>query len=78
MFTLVNVASCYWSIYKYARYSAQRYPKVVEDERVFEFVLYMEEQAMDASVNKPDYVPAHGGIGGRRFTVTMVSQNMEV
>jgi hypothetical protein len=32
--TVVNVVSCYWSIFKYARYFAMRHPKVVEDERL--------------------------------------------
>lgn len=70
--------SCYWSIYKYARYFAQRHPKVVEDEKVVEVVLCMEEEAMDVSVDKPDCVPAHGGMSGRRFTVTTVPQKTEV
>lgn len=41
--TAVNVASCYWSLYKYARYFAKRHPKVIEDEKAVEVVLRMEE-----------------------------------
>ncbi|KUI56639.1 hypothetical protein VP1G_04025 [Cytospora mali] len=41
--TLVNVASCYWSLYKYARYFAKRHPKVIEDEKAVEVVLRLEE-----------------------------------
>lgn len=37
--TAVNVASCYWSLFKYAKYFARRHPKVVEDERAVEVVL---------------------------------------
>ncbi|KAK7746428.1 hypothetical protein SLS53_002387 [Cytospora paraplurivora] len=41
--TAVNVASCYWSLYKYARYFAKRHPKVIEDEKAVEVVLRLEE-----------------------------------
>ncbi|CAK7219053.1 hypothetical protein SCUCBS95973_003694 [Sporothrix curviconia] len=41
--TAVNVASCYWSLFKYARYFAKRHPKVVEDERAMGVVLRLEE-----------------------------------
>ncbi|ROW07563.1 hypothetical protein VPNG_06785 [Cytospora leucostoma] len=41
--TAVNVASCYWSLYKYARYFAKRHPKVIEDEKAVEVVLMLEE-----------------------------------
>lgn len=40
--TGVNVASCYWSLFKYAKYFAQRHPKVVEDERAVEVVVRLE------------------------------------
>lgn len=43
--TAVNVVSCYWSIYKYARYFAKRHPKVVEDDKVIEVVLNLDERA---------------------------------
>ncbi|EFX03805.1 glycosyl group 2 family protein [Grosmannia clavigera kw1407] len=39
----INVASCYWSLFKYARYFARRHPKVVEDEKAVEVVLRLEE-----------------------------------
>ncbi|USP78286.1 glycosyltransferase family 2 protein [Curvularia clavata] len=41
--TFVNVASCYWSLYKYARYFAKRHPKVIEDEKAVEVVIRLEE-----------------------------------
>lgn len=43
--TVVNILSCYWSIFKYARYFAKRHPKVVEDEKVVEVALRIEEEA---------------------------------
>ncbi|KAJ3459314.1 hypothetical protein FSOLCH5_014204 [Fusarium solani] len=42
--TAVNVASCYWSLFKYARYFAQRHPKVIEDERAVEVVVRLQEK----------------------------------
>jgi hypothetical protein len=41
--TGINVASCYWSLYKYARYFAKRHPKVIEDEKAVEVVIRLEE-----------------------------------
>ncbi|KAF2731699.1 glycosyl transferase [Polyplosphaeria fusca] len=58
--TVINVASCYWSLYKYARYFAMRHPKVIEDEKAVEVVVRLEE---DAAVK--------GGLG-RRMTVRTV------
>lgn len=37
--TLVNVASCYWSLYKYAKYFAKRHPKIIEDARAVEVAM---------------------------------------
>ncbi|KAI4651961.1 hypothetical protein J4E93_002158 [Alternaria ventricosa] len=42
--TVINVASCYWSLYKYARYFAKRHPKVIEDEKAVEVVIRLEEE----------------------------------
>ncbi|KAI4721142.1 hypothetical protein E4T48_02628 [Aureobasidium sp. EXF-10727] len=58
--TLVNVGSCYWSLYKYAKYFARRHPKIVEDEKAVDVVLRMEEQH-DTLANE-----------GRRMTITAV------
>jgi hypothetical protein len=41
--TLVNVGSCYWSIWQYASYFARRHPKIIEDENVVSVVLKIEE-----------------------------------
>ncbi|KAF2634718.1 hypothetical protein P280DRAFT_463075 [Massarina eburnea CBS 473.64] len=43
--TFINVASCYWSLWKYARYFAKRHPKVIEDEKAVEVVVRLEEDA---------------------------------
>ncbi|KAF2993823.1 hypothetical protein E8E13_001941 [Curvularia kusanoi] len=43
--TGINVASCYWSLWKYARYFAKRHPKVVEDEKAVEVIVRLEEDA---------------------------------
>lgn len=40
--TAINVFSCYWSLYKYARYFAKRHPKVIEDEEAIGVVLSLE------------------------------------
>jgi hypothetical protein len=72
IFTFVNVASCYWSIYKYARYFAQRYPKIVEDEKAVEVVLMMEE------ADRVDSIPHSFGSQGRRFTVTAIAARLDV
>ena len=43
--TFINIASCYYSIYKYAKYFAKRHPKVIEDERAVAIVLKLEEES---------------------------------
>lgn len=43
--TFINVFSCYWSLYKYARYFAKRHPKVIEDQQAIEVVLSLEQDA---------------------------------
>ncbi|KAF2449897.1 glycosyltransferase family 2 protein [Karstenula rhodostoma CBS 690.94] len=62
--TLVNVASCYWSLYKYARYFARRHPRVIEDEKAVEVVVRLEESA---------YAAEAGGLG-RSLTVRKVAE----
>jgi hypothetical protein len=61
--TVVNVASCYWSLYKYARYFAKRHPKVIEDEKAVEVIVRLEETQMAAG--------AGAGVG-RSLTVRTV------
>ncbi|KAE8313916.1 glycosyltransferase like family 2-domain-containing protein [Aspergillus transmontanensis] len=43
--SLTNVASCYWSLFKYARYFAKRHPKLTEDHKAVGMVLRLEEMA---------------------------------
>ncbi|KAJ6118341.1 glycosyltransferase like family 2-domain-containing protein [Penicillium samsonianum] len=43
LISLMNVASCYWSLYKYARYFAKRHPKLNEDHKAVGMVLKLEE-----------------------------------
>jgi hypothetical protein len=43
LMTLTNVASCYWSLVKYARYFARRHPKLTEDHKAVGMVLKLEE-----------------------------------
>ncbi|KAJ4993639.1 hypothetical protein SVAN01_00693 [Stagonosporopsis vannaccii] len=62
--TVVNVASCYWSLYKYARYFAKRHPKVIEDEKAVEVIVRLEENQMASGADA-------GGLG-RSLTVRTV------
>ncbi|KAJ9618940.1 hypothetical protein H2203_008756 [Taxawa tesnikishii (nom. ined.)] len=64
--TGVNVASCYWSLYKYAKYFAKRHPKIIEDEKAIDVVLRLEESA-------PKAVEAGEG---RRMTITAVGSRL--
>ncbi|EMC96347.1 glycosyltransferase family 2 protein [Baudoinia panamericana UAMH 10762] len=61
--TVVNIGSCYYSLYKYAKYFAKRHPKVIEDERAVEVVLRLDERR-----------PANTAeaMSGRRMTVGAV------
>ncbi|PYI28976.1 hypothetical protein BP00DRAFT_480020 [Aspergillus indologenus CBS 114.80] len=64
---LINVASCYWSLFKYARYFANRHPKVIEDDKAVEVVLRLEEMPIMPS-EETKKLP---GLG-RTFSVTKV------
>lgn len=61
--TLINIASCYWSLYKYARYFARRHPKVIEDDKAVEILLKLELSVNDR--------PGTPGLG-RSMTVRTV------
>ncbi|KAF2139535.1 glycosyltransferase family 2 protein [Aplosporella prunicola CBS 121167] len=63
--TFINVASCYWSLYKYARYFAKRHPKVIEDEKAVEVVLRLEERPEQQKQQQQQSTEL-----GRRLTVT--------
>jgi hypothetical protein len=59
--TGINVASCYWSLYKYARYFAKRHPKVTEDEKAVEVIVRLEDDQAAAGIGADGL--------GRRMTV---------
>ena len=65
--TAVNVLSCYWAIFKYSRYFANRHPKIIEDECAVEVVLRLEE-ATDIGTTEALLSPSQG----RRMTVTTI------
>ncbi|PYH82733.1 hypothetical protein BO82DRAFT_281380 [Aspergillus uvarum CBS 121591] len=64
---LINVASCYWSLFKYARYFANRHLKVIEDDKAVEVVLRLEEMPL-MPTEQTKKLP---GLG-RSFSVTKV------
>ncbi|GKZ16804.1 hypothetical protein AbraIFM66951_006293 [Aspergillus brasiliensis] len=66
---IINVVSCYWSLFKYARYFATRHPKVIEDDKAVEVVLRLEETTGNSSSPKPTNKAP--GLG-RSFSVTKV------
>ncbi|KAJ6140722.1 hypothetical protein N7497_011615 [Penicillium chrysogenum] len=74
--TVVNVFSCYWSLYKYARYFAQRHPKVIEDRDAVEVILSLEKESISRRTSvEDDVIPLDGALGrgvGRKLTLTKV------
>ena len=40
--SFINVLSCYWALFKYGRYFAQRHPKLTEDHKAVGLVLTLE------------------------------------
>ncbi|KAK4982048.1 hypothetical protein LTR50_007847 [Elasticomyces elasticus] len=66
--TGINVASCYWALYKYARYFAQRHPKIIEDASAVEVVLRLEEHDQEQTSQQHNMKEG----GGRRMTVTAI------
>jgi len=74
--TYVNIASCYYSIYKYAKYFAKRHPKVTEDESAVAVVLRLEEESY-AELEKGAGLDQRASVDrGRRFTVTAIGTNL--
>ncbi|PWY69115.1 glycosyl transferase [Aspergillus heteromorphus CBS 117.55] len=47
LIAFINVGSNYWSLFKYAKYFAQRHPKLGEDHKAVGLVLKLEESAQD-------------------------------
>jgi hypothetical protein len=68
--TLVNVASCYWSLYKYARYFSKRHPKVIEDEKAVEVVLRLRGETTKDAIHQDE---SEGGMPvPRRMSVAVL------
>ncbi|KAL8915890.1 MAG: hypothetical protein Q9208_008808 [Pyrenodesmia sp. 3 TL-2023] len=79
--TFVNIASCYYSIYKYAKYFAKRHPKIIEDEKAVTVVLRLEEESYSAK-EKTAMLAGRSSLDSmsqrpRRFTVTAVGTDLE-
>ncbi|GLA56031.1 hypothetical protein AnigIFM63604_003972 [Aspergillus niger] len=47
LITIINIGSNYWSLLKYAKYFAQRRPKIIEDHKAIGTVLRLEESALN-------------------------------
>ena len=78
--TFVNIASCYYSIYKYAKYFAKRHPKIIEDEKALAVVLRLEEESYSGT-EKAASIGVRASVDGisnraRRFTITAVGTNL--
>ncbi|KAK4936399.1 hypothetical protein LTR10_022725 [Elasticomyces elasticus] len=79
--TFVNVGSCYWSIWQYAKYFSRRHARIIEDDKAVGVVLKVaeeEESGVDqesslrstsSSSSTAEQAPK---MGGRRMTVTAV------
>ena len=79
--TFVNIASCYYSIYKYAKYFAKRHPKVIEDVEAVAVVLKLEEDYYSeteklASAIERASTDSQSHNLARRFTVTAVGTDL--
>ncbi|KAK5069946.1 hypothetical protein LTR64_007873 [Lithohypha guttulata] len=59
--TFVNVASCWWSLWQYAKYFAKRHPRIIEDEKAVGVVLRIEEDAENRQGEKEVF--ASGAVG---------------
>ena len=73
--TFVNIAFCYYSIYKYAKYFAMRQLKVIEDEVAVGIVLKLEKEAESRQESSgkarcPKSNKEGSNPRGRRITVT--------
>ena len=71
--TFVNIGSCYFSIYKYAKYFAQRHAKVIEDENAVAIVLKLEEEKELESISDSD----EAGNRPRNYSITAVGTTFE-
>lgn len=51
--TFINVASCYWSLFKYAKYFAKRHPKIIEDAKAVEVAMRVNDEQPIEEEKKP-------------------------
>lgn len=78
--TLVNVGSCYWSIWQYAKYFSRRHARIIEDDKAVGVVLRVEEEQSGVDQQSPlERLSSSSSVseqaprmGGRRMTVTAV------
>lgn len=56
--TLINVFSCYWSLFKYARYFAKRHPKIIEDQEAIGVVLSLERDVETPTIPEEEELVA--------------------
>lgn len=80
--TFVNVASCYYALFKYATYFAKRHPKLIEDEKAVGVVLQLEEAREDnesllTNDHEDSDLPPQPR-SGRRMTVTAIGAQTQI
>ncbi|KAJ5665039.1 uncharacterized protein N7477_007487 [Penicillium maclennaniae] len=70
--TVINVISCYWSLYKYGRYFASRHPKVTEDHQAIEVILSLEQDVEGSVSDEEELLRSHSENGNayKRLTLT--------
>ena len=75
--TFVNIASCYYSIYKYAKYFAKRHAKVVEDENAVAIVLKLEENETKSTAGSDEDEHGTAEKRPRHFSITAVGTTLD-
>ncbi|KAK5727941.1 hypothetical protein LTR17_012364 [Elasticomyces elasticus] len=76
--TGINILSCYWALYKYARYFAKKHPKVIEDEKAVEVIFRLEESKESKEEQPSDLHLTQTSSRGRRMTVTAVGTRLSI
>lgn len=75
--TFVNIASCYYSIYKYAKYFAKRHAKVVEDENAVAIVLKLEENESKSTAGPDGDDDEKAENRTRHYSITAVGTTLD-
>jgi hypothetical protein len=93
LLTVINVASCYYSLYKYARYFAKRYIQHQTQRGIYIYVpfeadnphtrhpkIIEDEKAIEVVLRLEETTHATPGTdnNGRRFTVTAIGSRLSV